>query len=230
MRVHALYHVPFENVGSMAAHLAQSGHPLVVTRLYNADPLPDLTAFDLLVVMGGPMGVHDDTRHPWLAAEKRFLRVAMAQGKTILGICLGAQLLASVAGADVTRNPHREIGWFPVTRSAVLETTRLRDLLPSRFDAFHWHGDTFDLPAGAIPIGSSEACLNQGFIIDDRIVGLQFHLETTPQSAAALIEHCGHELDGSRFVQDTVTMLSQPDRFHRLNTLMAKLLDALTNP
>jgi GMP synthase-like glutamine amidotransferase len=228
MRVHALYHVPFEDVGSIAPYLVRNRHRLSVTRLYKDEPLPELESLDALIVMGGPMGVHDEARHPWLAGEKRFLEEVMARGKTALGICLGAQLMAHAAGAAVTRNKHREIGWFPVTRADQVQSTVLRDVLPPVFEAFHWHGDTFDLPVGAVPLGASQACPNQGFIIADRMVGLQFHLETTPRSAAALIDNCRGELDGSVFVQDPAAMLAQPQRFHRINTVMEKLLDALT--
>jgi len=230
LRVHALYHVPFENVGSMAPYLARNGHPLSVTRLYREEPLPDPEAFDALVIMGGPMGVHDDARYPWLASERRFISATMALDKTVLGICLGAQLMAHAAGAAVTPNRHREIGWFPVTRADPVQTTVLRDVLPPVFDAFHWHGDTFDLPAGAVPLGASQACPNQGFIIDNRMVGLQFHLETTPQSAAALIDNCRPELDNSAYVQDPAAMLADWRRFQHINMIMEKALDALTHP
>ena len=227
MRIHALYHVPFEDIGSMAPYFEKTGHDVVATRLWQAEPLPDMTDFDLLIVMGGPMGVHDDARHPWLAAEKRFLETAMNRDKSILGICLGAQLLAHVAGATVRPNGHREIGWFPIHRSDQAQTTVLQDALPPVFDAFHWHGDTFDLPAGAIPLGASQACANQGFVLADRMVGLQFHLETTPRSARALIENCGQELDGSAYVQEPAAMLADPQRFQQINEIMEKLLDAL---
>jgi GMP synthase-like glutamine amidotransferase len=228
MRVQALYHVPFEDVGSMASYFAREGHRLSVTRLWQAEPLPAPQTFDMLIVMGGPMGVADEGRHPWLADEKRFIEGAMARGQTVLGICLGAQLMAHAAGAAVTRNGQREIGWFPVTRAHQASGTVLGDVLPPVFEAFHWHGDTFALPAGAVPLGSSEACPNQGFIIGDRQVGLQFHLETTPRSAAALIENCRHELAGGAHVQDPAAMLARPRRFEQINTLMEKLLDALT--
>jgi GMP synthase-like glutamine amidotransferase len=214
----------------MAPYLARNGHPLSVTRLYRDESLPDLEAFDALVVMGGPMGVHDDARHPWLASERRFISAAMALDKTVLGICLGAQLMAHAAGGAVTQNRHREIGWFPVTRADPVQTTVLRDVLPPVFDAFHWHGDTFDLPAGAVPLGASQACPNQGFIIDNRMVGLQFHLETTPQSAAALIANCRPELDNSAYVQKPAAMLADGRRFQHINRIMEKVLDALIHP
>ncbi len=227
MRVHALYHVPFEAIGSMADYFSRRGDRLSVSRLYQDDRLPQCEDFDLLIVMGGPMGVHDEARFPWLTREKRFLANAAAEGKRVLGICLGAQLLAHAAGAAVRRNPHREIGWFPVTRDAAVQATVLRDCLPPVFDAFHWHGDTFELPAGARPLGASRACPNQGFVIGDRVVGLQFHLETTPHTAAELIENCRAELDGSRFVQDPADMLARPQRFQRINAVMERVLDAL---
>jgi hypothetical protein len=100
-------------------------------------------------------------------------------------------------------------------------------VLPAVWVAFHWHGDTFDLPAGAVHLAASTACAQQGFVFDERVLGLQFHLETTPESARALIAHCGDEIDGGPFVQTAAQMLSDPARFARANTLMHRLLDRL---
>ncbi|WP_300668404.1 type 1 glutamine amidotransferase [Desulfoluna sp.] len=227
MRVHHLQHVPFEGLGSMEAVLNRKGHRLSATHLYRGEPLPPLSAFDLLIVMGGPMGVFDEGNHPWLAPEKHLIKTAINAGKKVLGICLGAQLLADVLGAKVTRNPHREIGWFPITRAPRLTTTRFHGVFPSHADVFHWHGDTFELPDGAIPLASSAACTNQGFLYDDRILALQFHLETTPDSAALLIENGRHELDDSPFVQAEQEMLERPDRFAAINRIMTSVIDAL---
>lgn len=227
LRIHHLQHVPFEGLGSIEPALSARGHRLSASHLYRGDSLPAVDAFDWLIVMGGPMGVHDESLHPWLAAEKGLIRDAIAAGRSLLGICLGAQLIAQVLGAAVTRNAHREIGWFPVERSAAAAATRIGAALPPRFDAFHWHGDTFALPPGAVHLARSEACANQGFVFAERVVGLQFHLETTPESARALIAHGGDELDGSRYVQAAAAMLAKPVRFAGVNRVMGDLLAAL---
>jgi len=207
--------------------LRQKGHALSATHLYRGERLPAEADFDWLIVMGGPMGVHDEARYPWLASEKELIKAAIRAGKRVLGICLGAQLIAHVLGARVERNPYREIGWFEITRAPAAAETILALALPATAQVFHWHGDTFAIPAGARLLASSAACVNQGFIKDDRVVGLQFHLETTPQSATALVEHCGDELDGSQYVQSAAEMFADPSRFAAINAIMLAVIEAL---
>lgn len=224
MRIHHLQHVPFEGLGSIEPYFLQQGHQLSSTHLYLGQVLPYLDSLDWLIVMGGPMGVHDEAVYPWLAEEKAFIRNAIDNGKLVLGICLGAQLIADVLGARVYRNEHREIGWFPITPSVESGSTIFGKVFPDSMDVFHWHGDTFDIPSGGVLLASSAACKNQGFSIDDRIVALQFHLETTPDSARALIDNGRDELDGSHYVQAEADILSESPRFRRINDVMRSLL------
>lgn len=227
MRAHVLQHVPFEGLGSMESTLKERGHTLTATHLYLCETLPPLDTFDLLIIMGGPMGIFDEGDYAWLKAEKPFIKAAMEAKKKLLGICLGAQLVAHVLGATITANPHREIGWFSIKTHPALETTRLKGIFPRKIEVFHWHGDTFTIPEGALPLASSEACPNQGFIMDNRIVALQFHLETTHHCATQLIEKGCHELDGSPFVQTEAEMLAPSHRFTTINRLMTSVLVAL---
>jgi GMP synthase-like glutamine amidotransferase len=205
----------------------QRGHQLSSTHFYRGDAIPASDDFDWLIVMGGPMGVHDDLKFPWLRAEKSLIRDSINSGRIVLGICLGAQLIADVMGAEVTQNENREIGWFPVNREIAGGESPLADAFPETLDVFHWHGDTFDIPEDARLLATSEACRNQGFLYDNRVVGLQFHLETTPDSAAALLQQCAGELDGSKYVQSGVEMLSDHSRFERINRVMADLLNKI---
>ncbi len=227
MRVHYLQHVPFEGIGSMAAYFKNKGHGLSSTQLYGGQILPDPQSIDFLIVMGGPMGVHDELQYPWMKKEKAFIRACMDQGKIVLGICLGAQLMADVMGAKVYKNKCAEIGWFPLTISHETRDTVFKDVFQEGMEAFHWHGDTFDIPESGVRIASSPASLNQGFIIDDRIIGFQFHLETTPESARALIENCGHELDGSAFVQTAKELTDNEKKFTSINEVMTAVLERL---
>lgn len=208
----------------MEACLLSRGHQLSCTRLDLGEALPDLREVDWLIVMGGPMGVYDEEQYPWLKEEKAFIKGALGAGRLVLGICLGAQLMADVLGARVEKNVFREIGWFPINPSADIAGTFLEDLFPPGLEVFHWHGDTFDIPRGSQPLASSAACRNQGFMMGDRVIGLQFHLEVTPASAAELISNCRGELDGSRFVQQEAELMSDQVRFAHINDLICSLL------
>lgn len=227
MNIHYLQHVPFEQLGSIEAKLTGKRHQLSSTNLYKNELLPTVDNIDWLIIMGGPMGVYDEGEFPWLKQEKDFIRQAIKSGKIVMGICLGAQLIAAALNAKVYKNRHSEIGWFDLKRHPEAENTILSSAIPPQAEVFHWHGDTFDIPAGAKSLASSAACPNQGFILDNRVVGLQFHLETTPASAQALINKCRDELDGSVYVQSEIEMLSDPRRFSRINQIMAAILDAL---
>jgi GMP synthase (glutamine-hydrolysing) len=226
MRIHYLQHVPFEGPAYLEAMALESGGSLAGTRLYEGGSLPGPSDFDLLAVMGGPMGVHDVKQYPWLADEKKFLGEMIDAGKKIIGICLGAQLIADVMGAAVYKNSCREIGWFPVKKTSGASSSSFGEALPERFTAFHWHGDTFDIPAGAMHMAESDACRNQGFVYDDRVVGLQFHLEATPESVRALLDNCRDELDGSRFVQSEKDIVNDI-YFTESNGLFARLIKKL---
>ncbi len=227
MRVHHLQHVPFEGLSSIESILKEKGHQLSATHLYDDQSLPSINDIDWLIVMGGPMGIYDEESYPWLSAEKRFIKEAINSGKIVLGICLGAQLIADALGARIYKNEHREIGWFNISRSPDTSGTILSTAIAEQTEVFHWHGDTFDIPDGANALAESEACKNQGFILHDRVVGLQFHLETTFGSATALIENCRNELDGSQYVQSEGEMLSNIQRFSTINKVMFSVLNAL---
>ncbi|HEM49201.1 MAG TPA: type 1 glutamine amidotransferase, partial [Caldithrix sp.] len=196
MHIHYIQHVPFEGLGSIEPTLIKKGYSISVIRIYKDDPLPVVSEIDWLIVLGGPMGVLDEKKHPWLKTEKKFIRDTIQAGKIVLGICLGSQLIAEALGAKVYKNKYREIGWFDININPDLNHTLLNGVFPSKTIVFHWHGDTFNIPEGAIPIAASEATPNQGFVFDNRVIALQFHLEITPASAGALIENCRDELDG----------------------------------
>jgi len=226
MKIQCLQHVPFEGPAHLAIIARDRGLTLERTRVFDGEELPGTDDFDLLAVMGGPMGANDEAAYPWLAAEKKLIERSIREGKLILGICLGAQLIADVLGARVSRNRHREIGWFPVRRGAEAGSCATGRALPESFYAFHWHGDTFDIPAGGVRIAESNACRNQGFVWEDRVAALQFHLEATPDSVRALLGNCGDELDGSEFVQGREAILDFR-HVHGCNSLFETILDQL---
>ncbi len=222
MKVHVLQHVPFEDIGGMADWLAGQGAEIGYTRFYAKEALPDPAGLDLVIAMGGPMSVNDEVEFPWLEAEKAFVRAVVARGMPMLGVCLGAQLIANALGARVYRNPVKEIGWFPV-RAEDTPTDVFR--FPEETRVFHWHGETFDLPAGALLLARSAVCENQAFQLGRNVVGLQFHLETTPESAADMLEHGRDELVAAPYIQDAATVLAEPAATYAANNaLMASLL------
>ena len=226
MQAHYLQHVPFEGPGSIETWLQKAGYEILSTQLYVSEELPKVEQVDFLVVMGGPMSVHDEQQYPWLVKEKKFIKNVILAGKPVLGICLGAQLIAHSMGADVFPNSKKEIGWFPV--QAVKSDNPSVFQFPDEIDVFHWHGETFSLPDRAVKIAESRACKNQAFQIGDNVIGLQFHLETTPISAQAIVENCRDELVEGRYIQSEAEILSVPqERYRSINSLMESILEYL---
>ncbi|MDX1764648.1 MAG: type 1 glutamine amidotransferase [bacterium] len=219
--------MPFEGLGSIKPWAKKRGHKITCSRLYRNDVLPPIDALDWLIVMGGPMSVHDESSCSWLPQEQRFIEAAMEAGKTVLGICLGAQLIAKVLGARIYKNRYKEIGWFPVRKSRGFAPEGIAGALTDGVTAFHWHGETFDLPAGAVKLASSEACKNQAFALENRVVGLQYHLETTRSSAETLIDNCSHEIVEAPYIQTAEQMLADPARFSNINDEMRRVLGYL---
>jgi GMP synthase-like glutamine amidotransferase len=214
MRIHFLQHVPFESPATINTLAQQHGCTVSMSSLYANETLPDHSSYDLLVILGGPMNIYEDDTYPWLVFEKSFIKQAIACRKKILGICLGAQLLADCLGGNVTRNEHKEIGWFPVMLESP-EDVPLLSGLPSEFTAFHWHGDTFSIPPGAKRIAMSEACRNQGFVFGDSIIALQFHIETDFFAIKSLLDNCSDDMTGGKFVHSTESILASGDLYYK---------------
>lgn len=226
MKVHWLQHADFEDLGCIAPWLAARGDTVTHTRLYAGELPPSADTFDLLIVMGGPMNIYEYDAHPWLKAEKALIREAVAKGKRLLGICLGSQLIADVLGGPVTRNAHTEVGWFPVELNANARQSKLFAGFPERFNAFHWHGDTFAIAPGARHLASSEACAHQAYDYEDRIAAIQFHLEVTAANARDWFEH--ERPAPARYVQTPESILADLSLFAENNRLMIRLLENLT--
>src|SRR5579871_6354431 len=148
IRFHCIQHVPFETPGNIQIWAKEKGHSLSYTHIYNNEELPAINDFDVLIIMGGPMSIHDEKEFSWLKKEKEFIKSAIQENKKILGICLGSQLIADALGAKVYNNKEKEIGFMPVKF--------FKD--NSEEIVFHWHGETFDLPEGATLRASTEAC------------------------------------------------------------------------
>lgn len=227
MRAHILQHVPFENSGSITPWLKAAEYRITTTKFYQSTSLPNPSDIDLLIIMGGPMSVNDEDHYPWLRLEKKFIRQIISAGKAVLGICLGAQLIAGALGESVYPNRRKEIGWFAV--QGIAQEDPAIFCFPPVVKVFHWHGETFDLPEMAVLLARSEACENQAFQLGERVIGLQFHLETTAQSVQAIVTNCRQEILPSKFVQPEALILDQPpDTYKVINELMDKVLRFLT--
>lgn len=225
MRIHALQHVEFEDLANIEPWIRSQGHCLTKTYLWDHAILPALDQFDWLIIMGGPMNVYEEIAYPWLALEKKLIRDAISQNKRILGICLGAQLIADVLGGRVYRNEYKEIGWHSVELAESARQSAVFQFIPQKFIAFHWHGDTFTLPPSCRHIASSAGCLNQAFEFNDgRVVGLQFHIESTFDSVRCLIRNCPGDFTGGRYVQPSNEILEQMEHVQSAESVLRIIL------
>ena len=226
-RLHYLQHVPFEGIGYIETYARLNKFTVSGTRVFKREPFPCADDFDWLVIMGGPMSVYEDHLHSWIQDEKECIAQAIDRKKTVIGICLGAQMIASALGARVYPNACKEIGWFPVSLTPDARSVEAFGNVPESFMAFHWHGDTFDIPSGAIHCAGSEACANQAFVYQKRVVGLQFHCESTGESIAALMENCPDDMKEDRFIQGPEALKSHMRFVPAANAVLAQLLDGL---
>lgn len=229
LSIHALIHVPYEGLGCIEDWINKNGHSLTTTQFYTYYQLPELNSIDLVIVMGGPMGITDEIEYPWLKEEKQFIKQAIDKGKTVIGICLGSQLIAEVLGANVYPNKQKEIGWFDIHLSNNTTEIAAFSDFESQFPVFHWHGDTFDLPERSIHLFHSEVCRNQGFIFNDNVLGLQFHFEVTEDSLHKMLENGADELIENDTIQSAKQILEQKGLIKSNNLKMFQILDYLTS-
>ncbi len=225
MNIHILQHVSFEGPGMIRDWANAREYQLSYTFLFEQDIVyPDMTGFDMLIIMGGPMGVYEETQWPWMNAEKAFIKKAVEAGKKVLGICLGAQLLAAALGAGVYPNECNEIGFFPVS----VNDDVVMNHLPKEWMVFHWHGDTFDLPEGAVLLASSPACINQAYR-KGCCVGLQFHPEADAALIQQMVQYEKAELVKELYVQTEAEISGQLKLGDANRTYLFDLLDKIIN-
>jgi GMP synthase-like glutamine amidotransferase len=225
MKIHVLQHSSINALGTIEEYARTKNHSLESTRFYETKNLPEIDSFDLLIIMGGPMRIYDYEENPWLRNEKAFIKQAVEAGKPVVGICLGAQLLADVLGARVYENRHMEMGWFPVRAVGDENKPEFLKGLPDKITVFHWHSRTFDLPAGAVHLFESEGCKNQGFIYNGRVVALQFHPEVNEERILNLIRRFGDGMENGTFVQKKQEMLGQEEYLADTKEFLFLVLD-----
>lgn len=222
-----LQHVPFEGPGHLAVWCQERRHFLTTIEVWQNRGLPLPEEFDGLFILGGPMNVDEEGKYPWLGPEKKFIARAIFDRKPVLGICLGAQLLSVVLGGTVREMLEKEIGWFPVELTRAGRDSSFFSSFPDEFMAFHWHGDSFSIPPHAIHLAQSDACDEQAFVYKNQVVGLQFHLEASEQSIAALIDNCGEDMCCGRYIQDPYAIASCANHAPVAQGLLSRLLDNL---
>lgn len=225
MKIHIFKNVPFEDGANIEKWAKLNGIEVQEYDLFSEYELPKPKDVQFAAIMGGPMNVYEDRKYPWLKDIKKFIQNCIRTEKKVLGVCLGAQLIASVLGAKVDKNRYKEIGWWNVKKCQSTEGTYFENL-PDNFTSFHWHGDTFEIPRNSRRLAFSQACSNQAFQYKENVLGLQFHLEYSKQSIDRLIENCGDEMEPNReFVQNHEQILSQMTYTKETEELLFKLLD-----
>ncbi len=227
MKIHILQHESFESPAVIADWANYRGHELSYTKFYENDILPDKNEFDWLIIMGGPMSTNDEEEYPWLKSEKIFIKEVIDAKKKALGICLGAQLIAASLGCKVYRNKYKEIGWMNVHLTEAGIENALFKSLPGNFTVCQWHGDTFDLPEGAVLLAESGACRNQAFIYNQCVIGLQFHLEFNEDTIKDLIKNCKKELIKDTYVQTENEIIQNLKLLNETNNILLRIMDGI---
>lgn len=234
MHAQIFQHVSFEGPGHIKTWLENKHARISTTRFYADEYPPDIEDVDLLILMGGPMSVNDTDRYPWLELEKAFIHAAIHAGKPVLGICLGAQLIASAMGSRIYPAPTKEIGWFPIVGNPASPLFRFSEAerqlgQAEELTVLHWHGETFDIPPDATLLASTPECKNQAFLLNGKkVIGLQFHLETTPDSLDSLIEHCRDEIgNGPKRMSEEEMKRQSPAQYLSIHHEMERILDFL---
>jgi GMP synthase (glutamine-hydrolysing) len=212
-KIYVLQHHPAENLGNIADALEGAALAWQYVQVANGQPVPaSMKGAGGLIVMGGPMSVYQTDRYPWLRDEMRLIEDAAKSNVPVFGVCLGAQIVAAALGAKVERNPNgKEIGWHPMRLHDSASEDRLMRGLPTTMTPFHWHGDIFELPPGAVSLASSDKTPCQAFRHGDKVYGFQFHIEVTREGVAAMAQAFAKELLRENIAADQ--MIAQTGQF-----------------
>jgi GMP synthase (glutamine-hydrolysing) len=216
-----LQHFWCETPGVFLDVLNERGIATKTVRGFEGETYPtDLSVYSGIIAMGGPMGVYEEEQYPWLRQEGALLKSAIRQDVPTLGVCLGSQLIAKAAGAEVKPGPRKEIGWYELTLSSEARQDPLWQSFPPTFEAFEWHGDIFSLPYGAVSLASSALYPHQAFRIGRRVHGLLFHLEVTADMAKTMLDTFADEVASVRgYIDPAAIERDLAARTARLNTL-----------
>ncbi len=217
--VWVLQHIGCETLGTIADALSSAKLSVKTIRPFEGMAIPKgMEGATGLIVMGGPMGVYDHPQYPFLSEEMRLIEQALSEEKPILGVCLGSQLLAATLGAAVVPGEKKEIGWHPVQLSPEGERDRLWSGIEPLFTGYHWHGDIFQLPEGAVPLARSAQTEHQAFRYGSHAYGFLFHMEVTEQIIGEMVETFSEELRESR-IEGQEILRKIPDHLPRLQEI-----------
>lgn len=224
MRLLVLQHEECEPLGIFEGLLKEKGIECVYSRLYEEKAPTSLDGYDALIAMGGPMNVYEEKEYPFLKDDDRLIKEALKRGKPVLGVCLGAQLMAKALGARVRKGREKEIGWYSVKLTEEGRKDRIFGRFGDVFRVFQWHGDTFDIPRGGIRLAGSERFANQAFGFD-KSYALQFHLEVTADVIRDWFNEYNEEVESLRGKIDPAKILKDTDEYIRgLNALAEKFI------
>lgn len=217
MRINVLQHTPNEGPGMIQDWSQKHGHEMYIYHPYQFGHLPKASETDMLVILGGPMSPNDDLE--WIKQERVLIQELIDQDKPIFGVCYGAQQIVKTLGYQVTKAPAKEVGWAPVYRRDVKYLE-----IPEELRVLHWHEEMFEVPEAAQLLFSSDAVENQGFIMNHRLVGLQFHLEPKDDNVREMVVNDFPYIKGSVLNQTADDILKEKVSDDNRNTLY-KLLD-----
>ncbi|MBN1597125.1 MAG: amidotransferase [Bacteroidales bacterium] len=228
MRIHCIRHEPFEGLAAIEEWIRAKNYHLTFTHTYISQCFPNDNSFDFLIIMGGTVDLSNDSFDPCLEEEIDFIRRSIDKNKKVLGICLGAQLIAKALGAKVYTGKYKEIGWYPIKFN--LKDNPSLNFLPVTMEVFHWHGDTFDIPVGAVHLASSEVTPNQGFMLGKNVLAMQYHSEMTHDSIRKMLKAAPEEIkNGGQHIQTAEEILGSDELISNNNDLMFKILDFFTS-
>jgi GMP synthase-like glutamine amidotransferase len=221
MKIHCFQHLETEGLGAILPWIHRQQHQLAYTRFYQPDyQLPKPDDFDCLIILGGYMSVNDEAKFDWLKPEKQLIGEAIRAQKYVIGICLGSQLVANALGAKVSANPEPELGFWQIQ----FHNHLVVKYLPQSPVVFHWHNETFDLPAGAVRIAESSACINQGFIYQNKVLAMQFHLEMDEATLRQMLAE-GLDNEPNTFVQSEAEIVAKMPLLPQSQAVLYQLLD-----
>ena len=226
LRILVITHVSHERLGSFEPVFNKAGLSVVPLDAASTERWPKASSFDGLVVMGGPMGVYEQSKYPFLKKEIQLIQETLKAKKPILGVCLGSQLLAAALGAKVAKNPAKEIGWYPLMREPGADGDSLCGVFGQTETVFQWHGDTFNLPKGAAQLFSSPLCQQQGFRYGANAYGLQFHVEVNEAMIRAWLQNAGNKKELAALkgqIDPAVIKAQTPQHIDRLSWLAGRV-------